>query len=54
MIPEDMMYENGFTMHEWRKEAVRQYRRYLEKIPPDSEEYMEIMRGIKTLENVPL
>jgi hypothetical protein len=48
------MYENGFTMHEWRKQAVTQYRRYLDKIPPDSEEYREIIRGIETLENVSL
>jgi hypothetical protein len=48
------MYENGFTMHEWRKEAVRQYRSYLEKVPYDSEEYREIKRGIETLESLPL
>jgi hypothetical protein len=48
------MYENGFTMHEWRKEAVRQYRRYLEKVPYNSEEYREITRGIETLESLPL
>ncbi|HEY1406667.1 MAG TPA: hypothetical protein VF857_08670 [Spirochaetota bacterium] len=48
------MYENGFSMHEWRQEAVRQYRSYLEQLPHDTEEYREIKRGIETLESVQL
>jgi len=49
-----VMYENGFNMSEWRSEAVRQYRTYLSKLSPESDEYREIKRGIETLESVQL
>jgi hypothetical protein len=41
-------------MPEWRSEAVRQYKSYLSRLSPESDEYREIKRGIEALESVPL